>query len=155
MLKKYLAAIALGLVCLFPVQASGSHAKDKVVKPKKPSVELQGYCPVAYYKMNKAVMGKPEFKVTYQGKTYQFVKKMAIEIFKKDPEAFLPVDLGNCIVCKIKSAKEVVGDPEVFSIYKKKLYFFATKKQKEMFDAKPESFVGPHAGHNHGGSHSH
>ncbi len=104
-------------------------------------VELQGYCPVAYHKMGKAVMGNPEFRAEYNGKTFFFVKAKARDVFLKHPQKFLPALDGKCIVCKVKMHKDVPGNPTIFSVYKGKVYLFASEEQKRAFDENPERFV--------------
>ncbi|MBL4699679.1 MAG: hypothetical protein JKX85_00335 [Phycisphaeraceae bacterium] len=105
-------------------------------------VALEGYCPVAYHKMDKAVKGKKEFSAVYDGKTYYFVKEMARDLFKKNPSRFLPVLNGLCVVCKVgKKGMDNPGKPEIFSIYKKQLYLFAGAGSKKTFDASPEKYA--------------
>ena len=51
---------------------------------------LEGYCPVAYFAVNRPVLGKPEHASTYNGVTYHFVSDDAKQAFDREPEKYLP-----------------------------------------------------------------
>ena len=53
-------------------------------------VALEGYCPVAYFAVNKPVRGKPEFASTYNDVTYYLVSADAKKAFDRNPETFIP-----------------------------------------------------------------
>jgi len=107
---------------------------------QKKEVALDGYCPVAYVAMKKAVKGKQEYSTNYKGKTYHFAAKKAVAMFEKDPSKFLPSYDGYCATA-MSMGKEVKSDPKIFSLYKGHTYLFSTEKAKEMFDKDPEMYI--------------
>lgn len=83
--------------------------------------ELGGYCPVAYFKADKPLMGSAEFASEYNGKTYYLVNAGAKELFDANPEKFLPEYDGYCAYGMTKGKKFPV-DPTVYSVVDGKLY---------------------------------
>jgi YHS domain-containing protein len=59
-------------------------------------VALEGYCPVAYFAVNKPVKGKAEHASTYKNVTYYFVSADAKKAFDAEPEKFVPAYGGWC-----------------------------------------------------------
>jgi len=105
----------------------------------KKSVALDGYCPVAYHVLKKAVKGKPEFSSKYDGKTYDFVNAKAKMMFEKNPSKFLPKYSGYCATA-MSMGKKLKSNPKLFTLYKGNTYLFSTKKAKMMFDKDPAMY---------------
>ncbi len=90
-------------------------------------VALEGYCPVAYFAVNKPVRGKKEFSSDYNGVTYYLVNAKAKQAFEKDPEKFLPAYGGWCATGMALKDKFPV-DPRNFKIVDGRLLLFLTNK---------------------------
>ncbi len=103
-------------------------------------VALDGYCPVAYQAMNKALKGNPKYSSTYEGKTYQFAAEKAKVMFDKDPAKYLPKYDGYCATA-MSMGKKLKSNPKLFTFYKDHTYLFSNKKAKMMFDKNPAMFV--------------
>ena len=86
-------------------------------------VALEGYCPVAYFAVDKAVRGKPEFASTHNDVTYYFVSADARAAFDRDPEKYLPAFGGWCAFGMAVSDKFPV-DPTNFEIVNGRLMLF-------------------------------
>lgn len=58
-----------------PMDDAGAASRAYLHSYNLPSsgVALEGYCPVAYFAVNKPVRGTPEFASTYNGVTYYLV----------------------------------------------------------------------------------
>ena len=87
-------------------------------------VAIQGYDPVSYFKQNKAVKGKKEITVSYDGVMYQFSAVTNKEIFSKNPAAFEPQYGGWCAYAMGSAGDKVEINPETFKIIEGKLYLF-------------------------------
>ncbi len=96
-------------------------------------VALEGYCPVAYFAVNKPVMGKPEYAVDYQGVTYYFVNADAMAAFQKDPAKYAPAYGGWCAFGMAIGDKFPV-DPTRFKIVDGKLNLFLRNKNVDALD---------------------
>ena len=84
---------------------------------------LEGYCPVAYFAVNKPVRGKPEYASTYNNVTYHFVSADAKQAFDDDPEKYIPAYGGWCAFGMAKQDKFPV-DPTNFKIVDGRLLVF-------------------------------
>ena len=85
---------------------------------------IQGYDPVAYFNLNKAVKGKKEFSVFAEGITYYFSTQANKDIFLKDFRKYEPQYGGWCAYAMGASGEKVEIDPETFKIVNGKLYLF-------------------------------
>ncbi|MEO0478033.1 MAG: YHS domain-containing (seleno)protein [Planctomycetota bacterium] len=95
-------------------------------------VALEGYCPVAYFAVNKPVRGKPEFASTHNGVTYHLVSADAKAAFDQDPEKYLPAYGGWCAFGMSVQDKFPV-DPTNFQIVDGQLMLFL---KNESIDAR-------------------
>lgn len=129
-IRKIMLGMTLSFLGIFAVKAQAPQAK----------VEIEGYCPVAYHVMHKAVKGNPDYASTYQGKTYYFVKGDAKKMFDQSPEKFVPAYDGYCATA-MAMGKKVKSDPTIFTEYKGKTYLFSNKMAKEKFDNNKEMMV--------------
>jgi YHS domain-containing protein len=87
-------------------------------------VAIQGYDPVSYFKQNKAMKGKKEISVTYDGVMYQFSSPSNKETFLKSPASFEPQYGGWCAYAMGSAGEKVEINPETFKIIDGKLYLF-------------------------------
>ncbi len=87
-------------------------------------VAIEGYDPVAYFTQNKALKGKKEMSVYYQGITYYFSSTANKELFKAAPAKYEPEYGGWCAYAMGEKGEKVTIDPETFKILNGKLYLF-------------------------------
>ncbi len=131
---KFLSVVAVGAAFLvFLVASSASENRDTMVTESRaylhsyslPSsgLALEGYCPVAYFAVNKPVKGKPEFASTYNEVTYHFVSADAKKAFDADPEKYIPAYGGWCAFGMAVEDKFPV-DPQKFKVVDGKLLLF-------------------------------
>lgn len=88
---------------------------------------LEGYCPVAYFAVNKAIKGKPEYASTYRDVDYWFVSDDAKKAFDANPEKYLPAYGGWCALGMAEEDKFPV-DPTKFKIVDGRLFLFLNNK---------------------------
>ena len=96
-------------------------------------VAIQGYDPVAYFKQNKPVKGSPKNQSVYQGAKFYFASTADKKEFDKSPIKYAPTYGGYC-ANSLRKGKLKNGDPNIFYIYKGKLYFCSTKAAAEEFE---------------------
>ncbi|REG98130.1 YHS domain-containing (seleno)protein [Flavobacterium aquicola] len=87
-------------------------------------VGIQGYDPVSYFKQGKAIKGKKELIVTYEGVIYQFSSVSNKEFFAKNPSSYEPQYGGWCAYAMGSAGEKVEINPETFKIIDGKLYLF-------------------------------
>lgn len=87
-------------------------------------VFLDGFDPTAYFVKNKAVRGKSEYTHNYEGLEIHFASKESLDLFKEDPEKYMPEYKGWCAYGLAHGGKLVEVDPKAFKIIDDKLYLF-------------------------------
>ncbi len=90
-------------------------------------VAIEGYCPVAYFAVNKPVRGKPEHASTYNRVAYHFVSADAKNAFDENPGKYIPAYGGWCAFGMAVQDKFPV-DPEKFRIVNGKLLLFLNNR---------------------------
>ncbi len=108
---------------------SGLLAQDAAALRKKHSnldegLAIQGYDPVAYFIQHKAVKGKPELALQYEGITYYFSSQENKETFRRAPANYEPAYGGWCAYAMGAKGEKVTVDPGTFKIVQHKLYLF-------------------------------
>jgi YHS domain-containing protein len=109
-----------------------AEAKKSRIVVDSQGVAIQGYDPVAYFTQNKPVKGSPSNKSVYQGAKFYFASAGDKKEFDKNPGKHAPTYGGYC-VNNLRKGKLEKGDPNVFFVYKGKLYFCSEKKGVEEF----------------------
>jgi YHS domain-containing protein len=124
-----------------PLLAEAATAKKAAAKPKvnvdKSGVILKGYDAVAYVKEHRAVKGDPKFSSTYRTATYYFASAAHKAAFDKNPAKYAPQYGGFCAE-SMSRGKLVDIDPNVFFVYKGKLYVCSTAKGAKAFYSNPD-----------------
>jgi YHS domain-containing protein len=110
-----------------------AEAKKSRIAVDAQGVAIQGYDPVAYFKQHKPVKGLPKNQSVYQGAKFYFVSAADKKEFDKSPTKYAPTYGGYCANSLRKGVLKN-GDPNVFYIYKGKLYFCSTKAAAEEFE---------------------
>lgn len=121
-MKKYVILFVLGIISLNSFSQSSIKRIAEFNLENK--VALQGYDPVAYFTVKKAVKGKKEIAASYEGVTYYFSSQSNKETFQKSPSNYEPQYGGWCAYAMGDSGEKVEIDPETFKILDGKLYVF-------------------------------
>lgn len=114
--------------------------KTSAKKVTRHNVILKGYDPVAYFKQGKAVRGNPAIVSAYHGATYLFASKADKAAFDKNPANFEPQYGGFCAYSMAEGQRKGI-DPNVFYIYKGKLYVCRDAAGLNEFRRSPEAHV--------------
>ena len=120
--------LTCGFFCLL---FFGGHAQDATIRKKHFNLEkglaIEGFDPVAYFKLNRAVEGKKDLSIYHQGSTYYFSSQENKDLFKANPSAYEPQYGGWCAYAMGSEGEKVSVDPETFKIINNKLYLFYNK----------------------------
>ena len=84
---------------------------------------IKGYDPVAYFTEKRAVVGEPQYQHEWDGALYRFASAKHLELFKVDPERYLPQYKSWCTASVANGIKES-GDPEYWLVVDGRLYLF-------------------------------
>jgi len=116
-------AVVIGLLSITTFAQDESALRKKQFNLDD-NVAIDGYDPVAYFKLNKAVKGKKDLAVSYQGVIYYFSSPENKEEFKKNPSRYEPEYGGWCAYAMGAKGEKVSIDPETFKIADGRLYLF-------------------------------
>lgn len=86
-------------------------------------VAIDGYSPVSYFTKGYAELGSPDFAVEHGGVTYLLVDAEQAEMFKADPDKYVPAYGGWCAFGMSVQDKFPV-DPKAFKVEDGKLLLF-------------------------------
>ena len=115
-------------------QIASAKASERVQEERQPKsktntktkmethVALSGYCPVSLVSDRKLVQGQAEYTVTHEGRLYRFANMLTFNLFRRDPERFVPVNNGNCPVTQVELGKQQPGNPSFGVLYQGRLY---------------------------------
>lgn len=127
-----LLAVTLGLVtAAAPVDARHNSQVKNTWGGEGPAI--QGYDPVAYFTMEKAVKGAEVFTHEWLGTKWYFVNAEHRELFAADPTRYAPQHGGYCAI-GASSGGTFSADPEAWRIADGKLYLFFSDDTASRFD---------------------
>ncbi|GAA4115773.1 YHS domain-containing (seleno)protein [Aquimarina addita] len=89
----------------------------------KKGVIAEGYDVTEYFN-NKAIKGDHKYSTTHDNVIYKFASQTNLDMFKKDPEKFVPQYGGYCAYAVGASGEKVDINPKTFEIHDGKLYLF-------------------------------
>ena len=120
------------LLALLIFAGLSSFSQDESALRKKQfnldgGLAINGYDPVAYFTLNKAIKGNKDFAVSDNGVNYYFVSAADRDEFKKNPSKYEPQYGGWCAYAMGKDGSKVDIDPETFKIINGKLFLFYNK----------------------------
>ncbi|MFM9839471.1 MAG: YHS domain-containing (seleno)protein [Cyclobacteriaceae bacterium] len=115
-IKNAILAIVLFSSSMIFAQNVDPVGKDKVANG--------GYDLVAYFTDNAATKGIKEFTHEINGVKYQFASATHKNIFKSNPDKYLPVCDGYCAWGVAEKGIKVPVNPETFKLIDNKLYLF-------------------------------
>ena len=98
--------------------------RKKEYNISKSALAIEGYDPVAYFTMGKAVKGNKELAISDQGIIYYFSSAQNKELFKANAAKYEPQYGGWCAYAMGATNEKVEIDPETFKIIDGKLYLF-------------------------------
>jgi putative intracellular protease/amidase/YHS domain-containing protein len=126
-------SIALAMVCL--ALAGRLLPNAGAAEPKPRPVALTGLDPVLLVE-GKEAKGRADVAVTREGFRYLFADAANKAKFEKDPARYAIQFHGHCAMMLGAQA-----DPDLFAVYKGKIYAFGSEGCREAFRKRPEEFV--------------
>jgi YHS domain-containing protein len=135
---------AIGLNAPLLAQAADATSKPggkgAPVDVDEKGVILKGYDAVAYFKQNRAVKGNAKYSSSFGGATYYFASADDKAEFEKSPAKYAPQYGGYCANAMSKH-KLNRSDPNVFLVYKGKLYVCSSPAAGKAFYSHPETNI--------------
>ena len=145
-MKKWLIGIAVLIIAAFAAwyfflkEPTFNATDGYLVNLNEKGVIIQGYDPVAYFTDNKPVQGNEKFKFRYHGATYWFASAEHQDLFKKDPEKYLP-QYGAFCGYAVSIGKLRPVDPTIYQIENGRLILQHTQEAYDLFNKDLKSSV--------------
>jgi YHS domain-containing protein len=98
---------------------------------------LFGYDPVAYFAAGEARKGQDDLVARWSGVDFHFSSIANRDHFLANPASFIP-QLGGHDAGRVKAGYMVFGDPRLFLVQNKQLWFFRDEASKKAFMTNPE-----------------
>jgi YHS domain-containing protein len=117
-----------------------SFADDPINSSTFGSVAIDGYDTVAYWTENKAVEGEKKFTYKFKDAKWRFATKENMELFKADPEKYMPQYGGYC-AWAMSGDKLASVDGEAWTMYEGKLYLNYNKRVMKDWREEKARFV--------------
>jgi YHS domain-containing protein len=121
------------LIWLVTVVAFGSGA---IAGNAERRLAIKGYDPVAYFTEKRPRIGDSRFEYKWDGAVYRFASRRHFNLFKADPDRYLPVFRGLCTAA-LSSGAKVVADPRNWLIYKGRLHIFGSRSAPDRMRRDP------------------
>ena len=105
-------------------------------------VSVGGFDLVRYRHPAGPVLGEPEFAMEYNGFTYRFTNQSNLEIFRADPERYLPAYAGFCAIT-LALGRLTCPDFSNFKIEDGRLLLFEVTgftNGRSLWDTNPKEF---------------
>jgi len=84
---------------------------------------LKGYDPVAYFTEKRPMAGNPLYQHQWDGAVYRFASAKHLELFKAEPDRYLP-QYNNWCMASVAKGEKVHGNPEFWLVVDGRLYLF-------------------------------
>lgn len=98
-------------------------ASAQVDPVNKDGVAIGGYDVVSYFQPGGPQKGNSVLKQVYNSTTYYFASAENLNLFKENPEKYIPQFGGYCALA-VSYGKKISIDPNTFKITNDKLYLF-------------------------------
>ena len=106
----------------------------------KSDAAIQGYDPVAYFKIAMPVKGRPEFAYKWKDAIWYFSSQVNLEDFTANPEKFAPQFGGYCAYGMAEGHKASTS-PDAWTVVNDKLYLNYNKNVKELWDRDRPGYI--------------
>jgi len=121
--------IFIAMICSF----NGAAKADQISNYVKDGVAIGGADAVAYFTLNRSVIGTADFSADWNGVSWRFASAANRDAFKTDPAKYVPQYGGFCAT-GTAFGKKVPTDPTQFKVIDGKLYLNSSAGAQAMFD---------------------
>ena len=114
---------------------------DSARLKKEAQLALSGYCPVSLIADRRLVHGQTEYTVQHEGRVYRFASAVMSNLFRKDPDRYVPMNRGDCPVSQVDRGAVRAGDPRWGVLYQGRLFLCASDEARRRFLEAPERYA--------------
>ena len=121
---------------LVPLSAALFLSSPPSMADEKLPLAIKGYDPVAYFTLDKAVLGKPDVEYEWDEQRYRFVSVEHRELIKADPVRYAPQFTNFCAMALARGEVHE-ANPEYWLVSDGRLYLFGGPSGWERFRQDP------------------
>jgi YHS domain-containing protein len=111
-------------ICLVPAIAASLFASSiNSSATETAPLAIKGYDLVAYFTEKRAMVGDAQYEYEWDGAVYRFASAQHLELFKADPDRYLP-QYENWCAASVAKGEKVYGNPEWWLVVDGRLYLF-------------------------------
>src|SRR5262245_64449334 len=122
-----------------PFAASGSHRQPLAVNGTT-GLAISGFDPVAYFTEGKALFGRPEIELNFDGAVWRFTNEGNRGAFVSHPDVYAP-RFGGYDPLAIGRGRSVQGHPLIWAVSGQRLYLFYSEQARTAFLADPGRII--------------
>jgi YHS domain-containing protein len=124
-------------------EAAGSAAaRPETNQPKNDlRLAIKGYCTVSLIRDRKLVPGRSEYAIEHEGLTYRFASPSLKDLFREQPDLYVPANQGACPVTQLDHGKTQPGDPKWGILFQSHLFLFASDEARRRFVEEPQRYA--------------
>jgi YHS domain-containing protein len=123
-----------------PQRSLASVESSKKAKAET-ELALSGYCVVSLVSDKRLVPGQAGYTITHEGRLYRFANSITFNLFRRDPERYIPVNAGNCPVTQIDRGTAQPGDPRYGVLFQNRLFLCASDAERKKFLEQPARYA--------------
>ena len=131
-MKRYISIFVFIVVAQSAVAQSEFFSTDKGA--------ISGYDPVAYFTDGKAVEGKKDISFVWKGEPWHFTSTKNLEMFKSNPEKYVPQFGGYCAY-GVADGHKAKTDPQAWTVVDGKLYLNYNKDVQQLWKKDQKNFI--------------
>lgn len=105
---------------------------EEMQRDIRSGLALRGYDPVAYQAEGRAVSGRPDYELVYEGAVWRFSTASNREAFRDSPDIYEPAFAGFDPLA-VADGRAVESDPRRFAIIDSRLFLFRSEENKRRF----------------------
>ena len=120
--------------------SAAANAVKPVYSGGKERAAIRGYDPVAYFTENEAVKGSAKFSLEHLGAKWFFSSAANRDIFKADPEKYMPQYGGYCAYAVSRNSTASIK-PKIFTIHDGKLYLNYSKSVNKKWLKNKDDYI--------------
>ena len=138
--SKNLLFLLISAAAIFLAACAGGTGDFKKVNTTAENVAIKGFDPVAFFSVEKAIEGNPQYSFLWNGAKWYFSSAENMEKFKANPENFAPQFGGYCSWA-VSQGYTADGDPNAWKVVDGKLYLNYNQQVKEKWEAEQPKLI--------------
>lgn len=131
---------ALGIICGFAGIAAAGAATEWVVVNRHTGLAIDGFDPVAYFVDGASRPGRSNLELPFGGATWRFLNEGNRSAFAAAPEVYAP-RFGGYDPVAVARGVATAGNPALWLIAHKRLYFFYSAEARTAFSRDPDKII--------------